>query len=306
MKKFFKIGGAGIGPTFNIKKFKFKRVILFVDSDIDAYNMMSLWSAAFLWAAPDIVRDGRLYRTQAPLYLINDKKNPYILSKHDYYDLFADKISKNYQLTDMKGHTLSTTELRKLIEVNNNYLDEVESLEKYLFADSEIFEFILSNGETNLIKNFKKKFPESDYDKESKILSTVYNGARFSVTLDEDFKSKCERLRHMITDDNHNQIYFNIVDNGVPIEGVKSLGSFFKMSSKYLPEIINRIKGVGELKPEVVWDTVLNPQKRRLIRLTCDDLEKELEIVRMLHGKDSGLRKEFMQDYRVNPDDLDT
>ena len=134
----------------------------------------------------------------------------------------------------------------------------------------------------------------------------MYKGARFSVTLDDDFYSKCERLKYMIDDINSNNIYFNVIDNGTPIEGVKSLGSFFKMSSKYLPEIIDRIKGVGELPPDVVWDTVLNPEKRHLIRLTCADLEKELATVNMLHGKNSELRKEFMKDYRVNPEDLDT
>lgn len=306
MRKFFKIGGAGIGPTFNIRKFRFAKVILFVDSDIDAYNMMSLWSAGFLWAAPDIVKEGRLYRTQAPLYLIKDKKNPYILSKRDYYDLFANIVAKNYEMIDAKGHSLSTNEIRKLIELNDGYLEEIQSLEKYLFADSEIFEFIVYNGEKDLIKNFKKKFPETDYDKNSNILSTIYKGSRFSVTLDDDFYSKCERLHHMISDLNMNDIYFNVIDNGVAIDGVKSLGSFFKMSAKYLPEVVKRFKGVGELPDKVLWDTVLNPEKRRLIRLTCDDLEKELSVVNMLHGKNSDLRKEFMKDYHVNPDDLDT
>ena len=73
-----------------------------------------------------------------------------------------------------------------------------------------------------------------------------------------------------------------------------------------MPEVINRIKGVGELPHDVIWDTVLNPKTRQLIRLTCDDLEKELEIVRILHGKDPALRKEFMKGYRINKDDLDT
>ena len=63
---------------------------------------------------------------------------------------------------------------------------------------------------------------------------------------------------------------------------------------------------VGELPGDIIWETVLNPKSRELIRLTCSDLEMELEKVKVLHGKDPSLRRKFMEGYVLNLDDLDT
>ena len=90
-------------------------------------------------------------------------------------------------------------------------------------------------------------------------------------------------------------------------KSLTSLGMFFKNTKKYLPEIEDRIKGLGELDGEVMWETTLNPANRELIRLTIDDLERDLNTVKVLHGPDSKLRKAFMIDnnHKFNRDDLD-
>lgn len=307
LRRFFKVGEGGIGPSFNSKKFRFGKVIMFLDSDIDAYNMGSLFSCAMLWCAPQLVKEGRLYRTQAPLYLINDKKNPYITSKAKYFKLFADKIVANFDLIDSSGHKLTNKEIYALIERNGLYLTEVKSLQKYFYVDCEIFEFILVHrGEKNWIKKFMKKFEESEYDEELDMLSVIYKGSRMTLLINDNFYDKCKRLQTLITETNNNDIYYQVIDKGNALPGVYSLGSIFKMTSKYLPEVIERIKGVGELPNEVIWETVLNPQTRQLIRLTCEDLERELEIVKILHGNDASLRKDFMKGYIFNKEDLDT
>ena len=306
MRKFYYVGEAGIGPSFNPKKFRFGKVILFVDSDIDAFNMMSLWSAAFLWCSPALVQEGRVYRTKAPLYLLNDKTHPYVLSKHEFSELFADRISQNVELVDMTGHKLTKKELRNLIVRNSEYYREIQSLEKYFFVDGEIIEAIIVNEGKNMLRDFKKRFPETSYDEKLSILSTIFKNSRYSIRIRDNFYRKTSHLKEMINENNHRNIYYKVIDHGTPLVGEFSLGSVFKLSQKYIPDVVNRIKGVGELPDNVIWDTVLNPKTRQLIQLTCDDLEKELEIVRILHGKDPSLRKDFMKGYRINKDDLDT
>jgi hypothetical protein len=75
-----------------------------------------------------------------------------------------------------------------------------------------------------------KKFPESDYDKEIKLLSTVYKDSRMTITINDNFFDKCKRLDHMINEVNNGQIYFQVIDKGIPLDGVYSLGSVFKLS----------------------------------------------------------------------------
>ena len=312
-KNFCRITGGGMRDNFgnayhfDINKFRYGKVIAFVDSDIDAHNMLSILSATMLWCYPEVVEQGRFYRTQAPLYLINDKKHPYLTSKTEYYKLYTDKFIKNIQLIDDLGHRLTIAEMRDLVNRNTMYLDEIKSLQKYFYVDSEIFEFLIAHQhDRGIIGKYMKKFPESDYDKGIRLLSTVFKGSRMTITINDNFFDKCKRLSHMINDDNQNRIYYKVIDKGIPLEGIYSLGSIFKLSEKYLPDVIERIKGVGELPPDVIWETVLNPQTRQLIRLTTDDIKRELETVHVLHGPDPSLRKDFMKGYQFTKDILDT
>lgn len=307
MRKFYKIGGAGIKEMFDPRKFRFAKVIMFLDSDIDAYNMCSLFSGTLLWCSPALVEEGRVYRTLAPLYIINDKKHPYLISKAEKFQLYADKIVENVKFVDSNGNQLTDDQAKELIEKNSAYYSEIESLEKYFYVDSEIFEFILSMRGSAKIKNqFERKFTEMGYDEEEGFAAGVYKGNHYSLMVNPNFYEKCKRLQAMISETNNGHIYYSIIDKGEKLPGVYSLGSIFKLTSKYMPEVIERIKGVGELPEEVIWETVLNPKTRKLLRLTIGDLEMELEKVKILHGKDPSLRKKFMEGYLFDKDDLDT
>jgi DNA gyrase subunit B len=96
-----------------------------------------------------------------------------------------------------------------------------------------------------------------------------------------------------------------MIDNGVKYPKQVSLGTFFMKNDKYMPSVIKRIKGIGELNPKILWDSTLNPRNRELIQLTIEDLAKELDTVRILHSADTVARKDFMEGYNFNRDDID-
>ena len=307
MKVWTRVLGAGIGNDFDIKKLRYDKIILFPDSDIDGYNIGSLWSAYFLWVMPQVVQAGKLYRAIAPLYLLHNKKHPYVISKNEYYELFAEKVSKNMKLFDLNGHELSNKEMIDIISKNKNYYDELISLTRYYRTNNEVIEFALLNFEVNNFgKILSKKFPELVYSDEDGTISGELNSVHQYIILGNSFKEKCKRLYNIIHEINNGNIYFKIKDKDEMLNGVFSLGSFFIMNQKYLPAVNMRIKGTGELPGKILWETTLNPKNRELIRLTCNDLEKELEVVRILHGSDSDLRKDMMKNYIFNKDDIDT
>ena len=87
-----------------------------------------------------------------------------------------------------------------------------------------------------------------------------------------------------------------------------SIGTFFDQSMKYLPKILTRFKGLGELNGEQLFDTALNINNRISIQYTVEDAERELEIFRMTHGtsKDNlEKRKAMMKAFKIKRDDLD-
>lgn len=307
MKVWTKVLGAGIGTDFDIRKLRYDKIILFPDSDIDGYNIGSLWSAYFLWVMPQVVQAGKLYRAIAPLYMLYDKKHPYVISKNEYYELFADTVSKNMRLVDLDGNELNRKQMIDIISKNKDYYDEIIALTRYYRTHNEIIEFsLLYYGMRDFGKLLQQKFPDLRYHENEETIDGEYKSVHQYITLGKSFKEKCKRLYNIIHDVNEGNIYYRIIDKGEFLDGLHSLGSFFIMNQKYLPSIDRRIKGIGELPGEVLWETTLNPKNRELLKLTCNDLERELEIVRILHGSDTDLRKEMMKGYVFNKDDIDT
>lgn len=305
-KTLIKIIGTGIGKDFNLAQSKFDKIIIFVDSDIDGFNMTSLLSTFFLCFMPELVKAGMLYKAKAPLYILKDSKNKYILSKVEYYKIFADKVVENTTLIDSKGNKLSNEDMHELIDSNKDYLLELEPLTQYFYTNPELIEFTLLHAPSPKFNYvLKKRFPELTYDEATNVIQGSIDGVYQYLVADQAFFDKCERLTKLIKDVNKSDIYYTMESNGY--KSLTSLGMFFKNTKKYLPEIEDRIKGLGELDGEVMWETTLNPANRELIRLTIDDLERDLNTVKVLHGPDSKLRKAFMIDnnHKFNRDDLD-
>lgn len=302
-----KVLGCGVGKDFRLNKLKFDKIIFFVDSDIDGWNMVSLLSAYFLCVLPEVVQAGKVYRAMAPFYILKDKKHPYLLSKNEYYELFAEEVAKHMRLVRLDGHELTPDEMRELIHANRDYLEELDSLVKYYSTNNEIIEFAIVYSKSEKFEGpLEAKFPELSYDRATHCVEGSYRLTYQLLRLDQSFYARTKRLAEIIHNTNNDEIYFRLNESGNISEEVISLGTFFQKSKAYLPKVDRRIKGIGELPGEVLWETTLNPENRELTRLTIEDLEQELDTVRVLHGPDAELRKSFMQDYVFNKDDLDT
>ena len=296
--------GCGICDDFKIEKLRFDKIIFFTDSDIDGHNMTSLLSAFVLLAMPKAVEEGRVYRAVAPLYLLKGTKK-FLTSKAGYYRLFAETIAKNVKLRDANGNVLNRSEILDLIVKNKDYQDELLPISKFYFTNNEIIEFAVLNDELSpkeFKKALKKKFKELDYDEKANVVTGIYNMTGQYIHLGKSFNDRCKRLHKLIHDDNNSKIYYQM--DGV--DGLISIGTFFNLTEKYKPAVDERIKGVGELSPETLWETTLNPKNRNLIRLTCEDLKQELETVKILHGPDPDERKKFMEGYIYSKEDIDT
>lgn len=84
-----------------------------------------------------------------------------------------------------------------------------------------------------------------------------------------------------------------------------TFGQFMRYAIRYMPVTKSRLKGLGEMNDDKMWDSSMNPKTRQLIQLTSEDIEMELERFNMLHGKDSDQRKELMDEYILDIRDLD-
>jgi len=308
-KYLIKVLGCGIGQDFDIKKLKYDKIIIFTDADIDGFRIASILCVFFITQYPEIVQRGMLYKAVPPLYIIDDPKHPYILNKIDYYDYFADKLVKTVKLYDDMGKAYPPKAFKQLIIHNDDYLSLLDALVNYYSIHPDIIEFIVqykfsTPGYTarKFKSLLKKRFDEMTYDEDSGLIRGVYKGAYQYISVDETFNTRSKALQALITDLGNNDFSFD--DRSQHFEHV-TFGQFMRYAIRYMPVTKSRLKGLGEMNDDKMWESSMNPMTRQLIQLTSDRIERELEVFNMLHGKDSDQRKELMDEYILDIRDLD-
>lgn len=304
-----KILGCNIGERFDITKLKYDKIIIMADADSDGYNITSLMCAFFLTHLPEVIKTGRLYKSVTPLYKIKSKYKEFILNKREYVEIFERQVRDSLMIKDPKTSKVYTdVELQDILMTNRNYLDELIRLSNHLVIDPIILEYVLIHRkEKNFYKNFRKVFPELNIDDDN-VMSGIYEGKYQILIMDYLFDKRVSELEKFIQSVDSDKMYFDVMEktqNGYIDRGVMSLGQFLTNCQKYQPVIKTRFKGVGELNAEDLRNNALDPDNRILIRLTMDDIDRELGKFNILHGDDSDERKLMMAHFKINRDDLD-
>lgn len=304
-----KILGCNIGERFDITKLKYDKIIIMADADSDGYNITSLMCAFFLTHLPEVIKSGRLYKSVTPLYKIKSKYKEFILNKREYVEIFERQVRDSLMIRDPKtSKPYTDVELQDILMTNRNYLDELIRLSNHLVIDPIILEYVLIHRkEKDFYKNFKKVFPELNIDDDN-VMSGIYEGKYQILIMDYLFDKRVAELEKFIHSVDSNKMYFDVMEktqNGFIDKGVMSLGQFLTNCQKYQPVIKTRFKGVGELNAEDLRDNALDPENRILIRMTMNDIDRELSKFNILHGDDSDERKLMMSHFKINRDDLD-
>lgn len=300
--------GMGIGKDFNIKRSRYKRYIVATDADIDGWRINSGIDAFFLFHWPEVVKAGMLYVALTPLYMI-DKGNGnyrYLLSKAELFEEKVDGYVKKAQIRSKDGHVLSKKEMKDFLIFNKNYDDILKEFYTHIFVHPDIVEFVLTHVDDKYFSvELKEKFPEIKLIGEN-MLDGSYNGVYQFLSFDEFFYRRASKLKDAI-DKNDGEIYFDYKDESTDywIKDI-SLGRILRELKKYDVEIKHRWKGLGAIPPRIFWDIVMNPSKRTLVQITVDDIEKDMDMMRILHGPDAKLRRQLLQSYQLDKDDIDS
>lgn len=240
----------------------------------------------------DLIYDGRLYLSVPPLYKIKDKKTPFVNNKEQYNLVYFKNVVDKYELQEEKGKILNKKETMEFMKLNKLYLDELTRCSEHYSANPTLIEYVVKyKDEKNFKKNMLKKFPEIkiEYDKDNKsdmIIEGVYEGAYQIFTVDKLFNKKVDNLKQLM-DKNECQ-YYKVREkykDGIESRGLLSIGEFLQLTTKLIPGIELRYKGLGELDSEDLWMTVMNPESRTLIQLTVSDIEEACKTYDTLHGK---------------------
>lgn len=296
--------GCGAGPTFDITKLKWTKIIIMTDADVDGSNLASLL-INFIWRfMPDLILSGKVYIAMAPFYLLDSKQmkkmtkkdSHWVYNISEYYDIINKSASQNITLyypdaEDGRLIKLSEQAVFNWLKDNNEYLIELDALRKRTFASPTILETVcyakLKHPEDELAySNYVLDlFPEVAYDLETQTFSGSHNGRHINLIADDAFFSVAKRFMKKLTINSHLLLGVknkNDKNDNVEIMTISEILDMVK--SKIVIQIEERFKGLGETKPYILFLTTMNPKMRKLKRLTVNNINELTQLLDNIHG----------------------
>ncbi|AZP36238.1 DNA gyrase subunit B [Candidatus Annandia adelgestsuga] len=320
--------GCGIGKNnYNIKKLRYNRIIIMTDADVDGLHIRTLLLTFFYRQIPEIIKLGYVYIAQPPLYKIKKgKKIKYIQNNKSMYD-YIFSISLNnitLKIINKNGsiYNIENNELKELI-VNYNKLYYIIDNLKHLFSKKILIYLIQQSNLSNLKKlddvkkwvlNFKK-FLNIKNKKKFKLsikknihlnvfepILCIIKNNKFNKYYKFDYKFLLSKnyLKMCILNNKIKKIKNNVA---IIIKIKKQKKIFYKMKNviqfilkKSLNNIsIQRYKGLGEMNPKQLWDTTMNPNKRKMLKINIKNAISADKLFKKLMGDSVKKRKNFIK-----------
>lgn len=335
-----KVLRCGAGTTFNINNLWFKRINIFSDSDIDGYYITLGVLGAFYKYMRPIIEEGLLYKVMAPLYKVNDgkKEDTYVVRRSEITEIFYKNVIKAYDVDLLQGagynktaivkESLNKSGLFELLSDLKNYRSDLQfAADDAGKLDMRFMECVLSllgivgglsgTVEANVLNEilFNQKFIKSFMSKlqmfypevklEGNHLYGPVNGRYASMSINPRLLKNATKLFPI-----YDRYGYKIQIQNKSSEEKRcvSLIEFLNLTSRYEPTIRDRYKGLGEMDVADIKKTVIDINTRMSIQFTVDDVRNELEVFNKLLSDKKAYadrRKRMMEQYVIDPDDLD-
>jgi DNA gyrase subunit B len=309
--------GTGVGEEFDITKLRYHKVVIMADADVDGSHIRTLILTLFYRQLPKLIEDGYIYIAQPPLYRIKRRDlEEYVHTEKDMDEIIlklgtkAAKLSK----TGKGGQEFSEKEMEKIV----NNLIELEKLSYSLERKGIAFKDYVE-----AVDEKKKKYPMykvqvnnkvffvfdddelSEYkdkeDLDSVEIFESYQIKEISIELGKQGLSikDClpqEKEKFILTNDETKE-EMKCKSLKVVLDEVK------KIATKGMH--IQRYKGLGEMNPEQLWESTMDPDKRTLVKVTLEDAVEADRIFTLLMGEEAEPRREFIQAHAHEVKNLD-
>lgn len=283
---------SGYGKNFDIEKCPYDKIIILSDQDLDGYHIRTLVLKFLLLYCRPLVEAGRVYIGLSPLYIVDKGKRTvkYFIDKMEFIRYVRDQFCKSTTILHEKNKKQFTKdEIQKLIYSNDNYDALLNTIASNFSVDPILLEdiVILRNKPFNDIKKcIQGKYKDMRVRKENNlvIMEGIIRDLYQIVVLNPQFVEAFSPLIPFI--DRSEKRY---IMNGNKV-GLYEIINSFRESE---PKNIERAKGLGELNSSELGESTLNPTNRRLLRYTCEDIEKEIEEMRRLDSDKFNLIKDI-------------
>ncbi|OGA16911.1 MAG: DNA gyrase subunit B [Betaproteobacteria bacterium RIFCSPLOWO2_12_FULL_63_13] len=319
--------GTSIGAEeYDITKLRYHRIILMTDADVDGAHIRTLLLTFFYRQMRELVERGHIYIAQPPLYRVKLGKTERYLKDDHERDQFMlaqalvgasllpaagqdaitgdalEQLARSYLLSEAVIERLSriidSVALRGLMQGVEVDLSNAESAAMSALRLKQVIPYVKANGNGNGGVDVRVHY-EAKTERYQLVIDRDHHGNRRSTVLDDDFfgsgdckqiESTAKMLNGLIGDGaivSREGREFPVEDFGQAIRWL--LGEVEKLA------VIQRYKGLGEMNPEQLWDTTMDPASRRLLKVQVEDAIIADDIFTRLMGDDVDPRRIFIE-----------
>ena len=315
--------GMGIGSDdFDIEKARYHKVVIMTDADVDGAHIRTLLLTFFFRQMPQIIEKGFLYIAQPPLFRVKKgKSEKYIQSEGQLesmlFEMAVDDIvignGKKLTGKDIIPHIKNLSKFEKLLEWFSIRKNDTALIKSLLHVNLDKA-MLKDKKETDaLVKKLKQEFPdlsdETKKDEEHQSFRIKLKRDGLELTIDEEFLGSPEfrELKNLFSElRGLGHPPYNVDYNKEKHEFGSSRDLFdFVLSIAKKGISIQRYKGLGEMNPQQLWDTTMNPDDRTLLQVTVEDSIKAEEIFSTLMGDQVEPRKAFITTHALEVRNLD-
>ncbi|WP_457563254.1 DNA topoisomerase (ATP-hydrolyzing) subunit B [Caminibacter pacificus] len=275
--------GTGIGADFDADKVRYKKIIIMTDADVDGSHIQTLIMTFFFNHLRELIERGYLYIAQPPLYRYKKGKVEKYLKDDKELNEFL--IEQGINSIDIEG--VGKPELKELLKNAAYYKLLLEKLTKR-FNIPEVIRFLIENGNLDELEEHLKKFGFSIISKHDNHYYIQTNRGLEEITIDEKL------LNHPLFLE-AKKVYEKLKEYKDLVKGdyLELLDEVINKARKGAH--IQRYKGLGEMNPDQLWDTTMDPENRVLIQVTLEDAENAAKHFELFMGSDVGPRREYIQ-----------
>lgn len=307
--------GCGVGPTFDMKKLKFDKIIIATDADIDGFQIRTILCTFFKKFLPEIIDAGKLYIAEPPLYkLVNGKDVSYVATQTEYIEKCIKSIGDvHIDFPDAKGTNVNIQDFIREAFDYLNILKECSidrSVNRYLLE--HIARGLAQYGDVNgfvknvdkWIRSLVKIYPELGFNHDTNQVVATIDLIDQLVVVDEELYASLLPIIEIIR---KYGMLIHYTSDKRSMNKQTALSGFFEFIEDLYPVIKGRYKGLGSSDAIVMREVVMDPRTRRIIRVTANDINTMEKMGALVgNGKENIYqRKEMLMDFKFTKADID-
>lgn len=324
--------GTGIGKEeFNVEKLRYHKIIIMTDADVDGAHIRTLLLTFFFRQMPELIENGYIYIAQPPLYKVKrGQSEQYLKDQLALEDYLVRSGLEDTSLTLAEGEVRMGEDLRDIIEKARSISSVFDGLHSRYNRDVVEQAAIAGALTPDLLESPEKAAEAAAYvarrldiladefergwegearEDGTLVFRRTVRGVEEVAMIDPALLGSADARRLNSFAEGLQEIYGKAAtlrrkDISTPIRGPRALlQQVFSYGQKGIS--LQRYKGLGEMNPEQLWETTLDPNVRSLLQVKVREADDADGIFTKLMGDEVDPRREFIQDNALTVANLD-